>query len=677
MTGALREQPLMPMPARLTRLDGALPASVALAAEYPGVRTPRLERAVARFLAARPAAPVAGGQCPLVIDCAARAAPVPALGDDESYRLTVETGGVRVSAASEWGILRGLATLTQLWPERGRVPAQRIDDAPRFPWRGLMIDTARRFIPLPDLLRTLDGMALFKVNVLHLHLSDDQGFRFPSRRFPRLASRDHYRRDDLERLVAHAAELGIRVVPELDVPGHATSWLQAYPHWGTGVPGDGRRFGVHEACLDPTRCEVTAAVDALFAELGEVFPDTCLHMGGDEVHPRWWSEDPDIGAYMRRHGLADARALQARFSARLGARLAARGRRPVGWDEVLHQDLPEPLTVQSWRGATARDRALMAGHDCIVSAHYYLDLLFPPDVHYRFDPAAPEHELVAAEDALLEDARLAHVAAGMAWTRQWRDEPAVGQASRPGELLGAEACLWSELVDARVLDVRLWSRMPAVAERFWSPPACRDVADMRRRLDAVLSRLPVWAGIDVERTCRALAADAGVGEGWQPLLDALEPVKWYGRLLGGEALAARLRGREMPQARPYDTRTPLDRVADALPPESRATRALEALLAAELEGDAEARKSLEALATTWCTVPAAGAGPEELELPAARLAEVGRALQEMLAGTATTSELRGVLARAAEPMGEYLLAPVPALLGWVDRRCGAGSGRGC
>ncbi len=669
MIDEFQRQSLMPWPARLSPLEAApLPADVALEPVFAGIRTARLERAVERFLASRPQRAGGGERRPLTLRCREAAAPFPALGDDESYVLEVSAAGVQVAAPAEWGVLRALATLTQLWPEGGGLPAQRIDDAPRFAWRGLMIDVARHFIPADDLLRTLEAMAVFKVNVLHLHLTDDQGFRFPSHRYPELCAGPHYSRDELRRLVARGAELGIRLVPELDVPGHTASWLAAYPAWGSGEARPTRRFGVHRECLDPSRSEVMEALAALFEELAEVFPDAYVHIGGDEVHPDWWSSDARIQEYMRRNGLADVRELQAHFNARLAALLAGRGKRSLGWDEVLHPDLPGSVTVQSWRGATARDRALAAGHDCVVSAPYYLDLFFPADVHYAFDPAAPQAELVEREDALLVDPRLEHVADGMAWTRQWREEPAGRSGGEPGTLLGAEACLWSELVDARVLDVRLWSRMPALAERFWSPAGPGDVDDMYRRLEAVLARLPGWAGVDVAAQSRALLLEAGVQQPWLPLVEVLEPVKWYGRLLGEDALAARLQGREMPQARPYDADTPLNRAVDALPPESLPTRRMAGLCRAEARGDAGARAQLEALARSWRELPRSGAGPAELEALARELAALSGLVLGVLDGSLAVDEARRRLAAAAAPVGEYLLAPVPVLRRWLDMR---------
>ena len=651
---------LMPQPARRAALDGSpLPAGVRLVPRFDGARSARLEAACARL----PAAP-SGPPVPLVLDCGASPA-LPALDDDESYRLTIAAEAVTVRAATEWGALRGLATLTQCL-DGGPVPAVLIEDRPRFPWRGLMLDVARHFLSPAALHRTLDAMAVFKLNVLHLHLSDDQAFRFPSARFPELASPAHYRRDELDALVRAAADRGIRVVPELDVPGHATAWLTARPEWGSRPAPPSRRFGVHQACLDPTRPAVREAVRVLFGELADVFPDACLHLGGDEVHPAWWSEDEAVAAFMAEHGLADVAALQAWFTAEVAAAIAALGRVPLGWDEVLHPGLPTSVAVQAWRGATARDRALLAGHDCIVSAPYYLDLMLPADVHARFPPDAPEAELIEQENALLRDPRLAHVAAGMAWTHQWREVAGPPAAPRPGRLLGAEACLWAELVDEAVLDQRLWGRLPALAELFWSGAVAAG-DPLRARLDAVRSNLPRWTGIDLDAALRAGVEAAGVEPAWWPLVEALEPVKWYGRLLGETALAARIAGREMPQSRPYDADTPLNRVVDHLPCECRVAGRLRRLLDAEAAGDRQAAGTLRALAEGWAALPDR-AGPDELAEPARALRRLGDELLGVLDGRSDAAAAGQALAALGRPRGEYLLGPVPLLADWLARR---------
>lgn len=418
------------------------------------------------------------GQLPvgrLAIDVERSVLEEPSLGEDETYRLTRDAGEVHLAAATTWGALHGITTLYQL-ARTGQLPTlQRLDDGPRFPWRGLLIDVARHFMPLPTLYQVVDGMALLKLNVLHLHLSDDQGFRFGSRVFERLASPEHYTLESLQALVSYAGDRGVRVVPELDVPGHTHSWLIHYPEWALpewalperalSEPGFAQttpsgRFGVHEAALNPAAESVYAALAELFAEVASVFPDRYVHMGGDEVRAETWRHAPAVRALMADKALRDVADVQNFFVQRVCRLLGDLGKTPVGWDEVLHRDMP-PMVVQNWRGVTTRDRALAQDLDCVVSAPYYLDLFYPVDMHYRFDPEASQAELVALEDAQQNDPRLAHVSAGIEWTRHWR-EAAIHAAQGSGQVLGGEACLWSELVNADTLFVRLWSRLPAV-----------------------------------------------------------------------------------------------------------------------------------------------------------------------------------------------------------------------
>jgi hypothetical protein len=440
---------LMPAPWALVLPGGdGVPSAVGFDPRFAAAETPRLRRAVERF-AAICGSRRGGPTRPLVVECERASPPWPAVDDDEGYELVIDRSGVRLAAAAEWGVLRGLATLAQLCSAGAAVPALRIVDQPRFPWRGLMLDVARHFIPLPDLLRTLDGMAIFKLNVLHLHLSDDQGFRFGSRRYPELASADHYSRDELSELVAAAADRGIRIVPELDVPGHTASWLAAHPEWGCGTPRPTRRFGVHDECLDPTRPAVMAAVTGLFEELAEVFPDRYLHLGGDEVRADWWQSDPAVAAYMARHGLADAAALQSRFTADVAAAIAGLGRRALAWDEVLHPGLPSGLTVQAWRGVTARERALAAGCDCVLSAPYYLDLFYPADVHAGFDPAASLSELMTRET------RCSTTRASPTWRPAWPG---------PGAGVSSPSCRRATTVPGVCSAPR-----PACGPSWWTP----------------------------------------------------------------------------------------------------------------------------------------------------------------------------------------------------------------
>ena len=556
---------LMPVPRKMLPGSGHTRLAGFDGFETKGAESPRLAGAVSRL--ERRLASVIGASVPgdakrrrVRLDIASGpASEYPSLGDDERYRVEIAANRICIEASREWGVLRALATLAQLVRREGGeghlFPHCEIEDAPRFPWRGLMIDTARHFISVGTLERTLDVMELYKLNVLHLHLSDDQGFRFPAAAHPELADRRaHYTRPELASLVRRAAARGIRVIPELDVPGHTASWLAAHPEWGMGAPisAVSTRFGVHACCLDPDNPAAMRAVATLFGELSEVFPDSHAHFGGDEVTL------PD--------GRDTARAHTA-FNARMADILHGLGKSPVGWDEIIQPDLPRSVVIQSWRGAAARSRALDAGFDTVHSAPYYLDLFYPADLHYAFDP-----ETDAGVD-LSEDPRLAHVRDGLsALSRRWEAGAGATSGSGGGRVLGGEACLWTELVTDELLDTRLWSRMPAIAERFWSPADVRDADDMYRRLAATQATLARMGVVDPVSGLRRRLTRSGLSDddarGMMPLIEMLEPVKWYARLLGSSVPGA------VDGDRPYDTGTPLDRVVDFIPPESLAARRL-------------------------------------------------------------------------------------------------------
>ena len=558
--------------------------------------------------------------------------PVPALADSYAYTLTRAGGNVHLEADTEWGALAGLATIAQLGPAVASI--REVRDAPRFPWRGLMIDTVRHFITLATLKRTVDAMWFYKLNVLHLHLTDDQAFRFRSRRYPELASADAYTPAELSELVAYAADRGVRVVPELDVPGHTTSWLAGRPQWSFGerpAVAPSRRFGVHKTCIDPANPAVLAAVETLLAELAEVFPDEHLHLGGDEA-------------------VALDRTAQATFMVDAVGKATALGKRPLGWDECLHPQLPRHTVIQAWRSLAARDTALAAGFDCVVSAPYYLDLFYPADAH----AAAPDAE---ADPALAADnPRLRHVRAAIAGTHETfrRAQTALPPAT-PGQLLGGEACLWTELATDELVDARVWSRMPVIAEQLWRGSAAPDtyarLAGSRRALatlgivaedDAFLTRYPAET---------------------RPLLQMLEPVKWYRRLLGERVLAERTAGvDESAATRPYDVATPLTRPVDWLPPESLASRRAESELAAGkpmAHWTAGWRQQRDALRQH----------PDlETELGAAAiaLAEVA-AIVDGATGAGTADNV----AALAGPFGEYLLPIAYAVASHIDASAAA------
>ena len=591
----------------------------------------------------------------VIIDVAESEAGLPTVTMDESYSLDVSEDVINISSPSSWGACRAITTLYQLQRTGGLVRSVSISDSPRFAWRGLLIDVARHFLPIALLERVLDGMALLKLNVLHIHLSDDQAFRFESFAFPKLASEKHYSQSELTSLVAYAADRGIRVVAELDVPGHVTSWIVQYPEWGVSEAQTSKRFGVHRACLDPTSDGLYRDLALLFSEVAGVFPDEYLHLGGDEVHSDWWESDDRLKAFSKARGLSSVPELQNFFSNKMYEILTSLGKRAVAWDEVLHPSM-SPYVIQNWRGASTRDQALVKGFDCIFSSGFYLDLFYPSDMHYLFDPEASQRELFALEDAMKKDMRLAHIAEGLKWTDRWRTDSvdlsvAAGNQNL-GTVLGGEACLWGELVSPETLFPRLWSRLPAVAERLWSKEDVTDVDDFYCRLSSIteLDELN-WAS---EQDKGFLGA--GLSKSQIPIAKYFEPAKWYFRLLGEQVLKARIEGGEMPISRPYDMASPLDRVVDFLTPESIDARKIRGL---------KDRESLLILMNLWASQKPDD-WPEDMWQPVEALGLVAGFVIAYLTNVATKAETVERLAGLYVPYGEYMLGGIPPIMGWLE-----------
>ncbi|MBB5082183.1 beta-N-acetylhexosaminidase [Nonomuraea endophytica] len=427
----------------------------------------------------------------------------PALGP-ESYRLTSGSRGVEIAAGDRAGAFYAAQSLHQLLPDASyrltpgaewRVPGVRIEDAPRYSWRGLHVDVARHFFPKREILRVVDLMAVHKLNRLHLHLVDDQGWRVESRAFPRLhevashrpRTATHYYReqesfddlphggsytlDDLAEIAAYARARAVTIVPEIDVPGHASAILAAYPEFGpTGEPVEVlERWGISPAILSPLPPTVdflTTIFDELLGALGET---PYVHVGGDEVVLDQWEASPEITAYARELGLESVAALHAWFLRRLADVLAERGARAVVWDEAfVAGDLRPDTLVMPWRGMPVGRRAAAAGHDVVATP------VFP--MYFDYAEAASTDEPMAIGDAVT----LADVAA-------FDPAPATWALAERKHVLGLQAQLWSERIpDARTLDYKAWPRACALAEVGWSGAAGPDFAE---RLRAHLGRL--------------------------------------------------------------------------------------------------------------------------------------------------------------------------------------------
>lgn len=425
--------------------------------------------------------------------------------ESEQYRLSVSGDGVRIVGGGPAGVLYGVQSLLQLLPpeiyRRARVagaswvvPAVDITDGPRFGWRGVMLDVARHFMPKHDVLRFIDLMAMHKLNVLHFHLTEDQGWRIEIRKYPLLTEisswrnesqlgcgedrpgdgRPHggfYTQDDIREIVAYAAARAITVVPEIEMPGHVQSVLAAYPEYGvTGKPVDVcTRWGIFDDVANAEQRTIDFFCDVL-DEVLELFPSRYIHVGGDECPRTQWETDPRTQELMRERGITRAADVQTWFMQQIGAHLAARGRTMVGWDELLEGDLPAGTVISSWRGMTGAITAAKRGYD-VVSCPFdvvYLDyrqseaddepipvaIPLTVDDVYAFEPIPPE----------LTEAEATHI-------------------------LGGQANIWTEYMDSpRTVDYFTYPRLSAIAEVLWS--AEKDsLPGLHARLDEHLKRL--------------------------------------------------------------------------------------------------------------------------------------------------------------------------------------------
>ncbi|PRY59427.1 hexosaminidase [Knoellia remsis] len=439
----------------------------------------------------------AGDGAPAVVRLVVDAALAP-----EEYHLAVTTHGVEVRAADDDAAGWAVQTLRQLLPteafalsgqasESVELPVVTVRDRPRFSWRGLHLDVARHVMPVDFLLRLLDLMELHKLNVFHLHLTDDQGWRFPVPSLPGLTDIGSWRagtwqgqtgeldgvphggfytRAQLEQLVSYAAERGIRVVPEIDVPGHVRSLLAAYPQMGARpvaameVPGT---WGVFDEVLwldDPA----VEMVETIYAELLEVFPSTDIHIGGDECPTTEWVADPRGAELAQRRGVDGPGQLQGWFTRHLVDWLAERGRRTVGWDEILEQgDVPDAL-VMAWRNREEGVRAARAGHDVVMA---------PQEVFYfdHYQDAGPDEPHTIGGLSTIGDVAAYDVLDGL-------DDAAAAR------VVGIQGQLWTEYMPtSQHVEYMAFPRVSALAENAWSGPA--EWSELEPRLTAQLARL--------------------------------------------------------------------------------------------------------------------------------------------------------------------------------------------
>lgn len=756
--------PLMPWPAHVERpqAQGALvlnnQLTLNVSGDDLGDAASRWRERIARQTGWTLQPQLAPAKAPTINVVIAKKVPaIPRPDSDESYQLKVSAEGVTLRANTRFGALRGMETLLQLiqnGAENTAIPYVTIDDAPRFPWRGLLLDSARHFMPLDAIKRQIDGMAAAKLNVFHWHLTDDQGWRFASTRYPKLQQQASdglfYTQAQMKEIVRYATDRGIRVVPEIDMPGHASAIAVAYPEL-MSAPGPyqmERHWGVLKPVLDPSKEATYAFAEAMIGELAAIFPDPYLHIGGDEVDDSQWQANPAIQKFMRGKGLADSHALQAYFNRRLETILEKYHRQMVGWDEIYHPDLPKSILIQSWQGQDALGEVAKHGYRGILSTGFYLDQPQYTAYHYRNEvvpqglngvdtitdnDSAQSWRFVmprlkgsavegsftlikgdsgwrgfidfkgksrrAVQDiAWLNDSQITFsVDTWMGETRpvltvnddrlggyfllgnvrypvsgQRLDEvpegiqPVVPDAEQQKNLLGGEAALWAENVAAPVLDIKLWPRAFAVAERLWSAQDVKDSDNMYQRLQAMDGWSTVSVGLQQhgqQLVQFTRLANGGSTLALQILAQAIEPAHYYTR----QHLKF--------QANNYHQFEPLNRLADALPPESDTVRSLDRW-AERLISDAEDNESADALrhvftrwqnntadalALTESSYQLAAIGPVVQQVD--KLATLGLRLTDLVArqGTLDDKEYASVQAQldeAAKTQDELVIAAV-------------------
>jgi hexosaminidase len=417
---------------------------------------------------------------------------------EEAYKLEILANGITLNASTGTGMYRGLQTLRQLFLScyyNGvlSIPLGVIEDRPRFPWRGLMLDCSRYFYSVEFIKKLLDGLTLQHINVFHWHLTDDQGWRLPVEAYPLLieigskrrdhrlsgafSGRGHYSKEEIREIVSYADERHIGVVPEVDLPGHTSSVLAAYPGLGcTGGPYQVEdRFGIFEDVLCAGNDGIFPLAEAVFDTLAELFPSKYVHIGGDEVRFNRWAECPKCRKRMEELGLSEPAQLQSWITSRLADMLRKRGKTAIGWDEVLENTekfpLPEDMIVQSWRGEKGGNTATSRGHRVIMSPQTngcYLDFR-PIDL--------PEEMGRRPIGTVAQGFNLKPVTAEM-------DEKAASL------VLGGQGNLWSEVIYAgKIAEYMIFPRICAIAEALWSEQDPKDLADFAKRLEIHRRRL--------------------------------------------------------------------------------------------------------------------------------------------------------------------------------------------
>ena len=435
------------------------------------------------------------------------------LHEEESYQIKITSHQVVIEAETDLGVVYAFETLLQLLDndtETYFFQNLSITDKPAFTWRGLMIDASRHFEPVAVIKRNLDAMLVAKMNTFHWHLSDDQGFRVDIKKYPQLTQKasdgQFYTQAQIKDVVKYAADRGIRVIPEIDVPGHATALLTAFPEIASQKKTYQlqRNAGIFDPTLDPTNPKTYVILAQIFKELSQLFPFEYVHIGGDENRGKQWDANPKIQAFMKRNGLKSNHELQTYFNIKLQKILQKYHKKLMGWEEIRTDKMPKTALIHVWRGKAGESliKTVKNGYNAVLSNGFYIDLMLPASTHYKTQLLPKNANLTLEEKK---------------------------------HILGGEATMWGELVTPLTIDSRIWPRTLAIGERLWTNPNKLDIKNMYSRLFAQSYHLEELGLTHIKNKAvilRNLTENQDISA-LQLLSRLYEPLKGYTRNKGG------------------------------------------------------------------------------------------------------------------------------------------------
>jgi hexosaminidase len=609
---------LMPWPQKIIQMSGNFSLTASVKVAYQGSPDERIPLAIERFIQkAKQATGLTLQKSNFFSEAQIQIVRKPIDIANEGYVLDVRPTLITLTGTSAQGILHGLETLSQLIHCSDAVPLVHIEDWPAFAWRGMMVDVARHFIPLEVMKRNVEAMAAAKYNVLHLHLSDDEGFRIESRRYPKLHEKgsngQYYTQAEIRDLVQFCSDRDIMVYPEFDLPGHCQSWFAGYPGLASEekayAPGPRFKTDASQqlnlmnmmqfiqtyptASIDPTRESTYQFLDSLVAEMKDLFPSGYFHMGMDENNGIAWNNNPQIVEFMKANNIENTHALQNYFMKRFHRIITGHGLKSVAWEEAFNESsTPADMIIQVWQptvmGLGVEIESLSKhGNPGILSRGFYLDQFYPAYIHYHNDE--------------------------MNNTR-W---------------LGGEAAIWTEIVDGQVFEGRVWPRAMAIGERLWTNPSAQDtIADtdvFYQRLFHTSRYLKMTGLQHLDLQEKALA-DAS---SFSSMLEVLAPVKGYKRLM--EVMLIPEEGRSKG----------FNQLADVLPPDPEEALKFRLAVSAYLKNkDVPSKEFVISYLNKWAKlaeVNSLTATEQPLADLAAKLAACSRNITNYLSGNSTLS----------------------------------------